>query len=111
MRRAMSKPRKILFKRFSDRLTELNNYLPLFHGLRASKKIPPEELNKIILHTVTDGWAKQSCLQGWYFKMKIYKATCDIFERMEVMEIFYKEGTTSKTLIREDANCASHGRT
>ena len=67
MRRAMHKPRDLPFKRFTARLTELNNYLPLFPGSSAAKKTPPEDLNGIILHAVPNGWAKQAYLQGWEF--------------------------------------------
>ena len=58
MRRVISKPSKILFKRFTTRLTKINNYLPLFPGSSDSKNMPPEELNEILLHAVLDGWAK-----------------------------------------------------
>ena len=49
-----------------------------------------------------------SPLQDWYFDMKSYKATYDLFERMEVAETFYEGKTTSKTPIRADANRVSH---
>ena len=75
MRRAMRKPRDLPFKRFAARLTEINNYQTLFPVSNAAKKITPEELNNILLHSVLNGWAKQAYLQGWYFEMKIYKAT------------------------------------
>ena len=42
MRRAMRKPHKTLFKSFAACITELNNYLPLFPSLSASKKMTPE---------------------------------------------------------------------
>ena len=59
MRRAMHKPQDIPFKCFSTRITELNNYLPLFLRYSTTKKIPPEELNEILLNAVPNGWAKQ----------------------------------------------------
>ena len=43
---------------------EINKCLPLFTGYREDKKIPPEELNDILLHAVPNGWAKQAYLQG-----------------------------------------------
>ena len=86
MRQAMHKPQDILFKRFADRLTELNNYLPLLPGSSATKNIPPEELNKILQHAVPNGLAKQAYLQGWGFEMKIYKATCKLFKIMNTAE-------------------------
>ena len=67
MRHAMRKPLKILFKHFCARHKELNNYLPLFPGSSASKKMPPEELNEILLHAVPNSWAKQASLQVWDF--------------------------------------------
>ena len=67
MRRAMCKPRDIPSKHFSARLKELNKYLTLFSGSSTTNKIPPEELNKILLHAIPNGWAKQAYLQGWYF--------------------------------------------
>ena len=42
MRRAMRKPRDLPFKRFAARLTELNNYLPLFPWSSAVNNMPPE---------------------------------------------------------------------
>ena len=64
MHLAMCKPCKTLFKLISAYLTELNNYLPLFPSFSASKNMPPKELNKILLHAVPNGWAKQVYLQG-----------------------------------------------
>ena len=52
IRRAMRRPQSITFKRFAARLTEINNFLPIFPGLDAFKKIEMEELNKILLHAV-----------------------------------------------------------
>ena len=72
--------------------------------------MPPKELNKIYLHAVLNGWAKQAYLQGWDFEGKSYKETCEIFERMEIAEQYYKGVKPSKTIIREDVNRDSHGR-
>ena len=84
MRRAMRKPRDITCKRFSARLAELNNYFPLFPVSNASNKMPPEDLNAILLHVVLNGWANQAYIQVWGFEMKSYKATCKLFKIMEV---------------------------
>ena len=110
MRRAMRKPRDIPFKRFTVCLTELNNYLPFFLGYSAAKNMPPEYLNEILLHAVPNSRAKQAYIQGWEFDMKRYKATCKLFEIMEVTDKIYKGGNTSKTLPRADNNCAIQGR-
>ena len=52
MRHAMRKPQDITFKCFTNHLTELNKYLPIFLGSSSAKKIPPEYLNEVLLHTV-----------------------------------------------------------
>ena len=70
----------------------------------------PETPNDILLHAVLNSWAKKANLQGWEDEMNRYKATCDMFKRMEVAEKVYEYGTTSKTPIREDSNRASHVR-
>ena len=100
MRRAMRKPWDISLKRFTTRLTELKNYLLLFPGSSADKKMPPEELNKILLHAVPNGWENQAYLQGWEFEMKSYKDTCELLERMETEEKIYRGGSTSKNPTR-----------
>ena len=74
------------FKSFAARLKEINNFLPLFPGSDASKKMEMEELNEILIHAVPNGWAKQSYLQGWDFELKTYRETCTMFKRMEVAE-------------------------
>ena len=56
MRRAMHKPWYLPFKRFSARLMELNNYLPIFPGSSDIKKMSPEQINEILLHYVPNGW-------------------------------------------------------
>ena len=89
MRRAMRKPQIMAFKRFAARLTEINNFLPLFPGSDASKKMEMENLNEILLHAVPNGWTKQSYLQGWVFDLKNYRETCAMFERIEVSEQVY----------------------
>ena len=97
-------------KRFAACQTELNNYLPIFPVSSAAKKIPPEDINNILLHAVPNGWAKQAYLQGWEFDIKSYKAMCELFKRMEVAKKIYECGNTYKTPIRVDANRAIHDR-
>ena len=52
MRRTMRKPQGVTFKKFAAQLPETNNFLTLFPGSDATKKITPEELNEIILYVV-----------------------------------------------------------
>ena len=63
--RAMRKPRDLTFKRFATLLTELNNHLTQLPGSSNAKKIPPKDLNKILVHTILNVWAKKYYLQGW----------------------------------------------
>ena len=62
IRRVIRKPSDMPLKHFVAQLTKINNFLPLFPGSDASKNIPPEELNEIILHAVPNGWENQSYL-------------------------------------------------
>ena len=103
------KPCEILFKRFSTHLMELNNYPPL----SLSDQAPPLicTLKHLMIFSYTPSWTagqEKANLQGWEDEMSSYKATCNIFKRMEVAEKVYGDGTTSKTPIREDSNRASH---
>ena len=62
IRHAMCKNRSMTFKSFLARLTETNNFLPLFPVSEASKKMEMEELNDILLRAVPNWWTKQSYL-------------------------------------------------
>ena len=106
----MQKPQVFLFKIFSARLAELNNYLPIFPGSSATKNMAPEELNKILLQAAHNSWAKQAYLQGWVFEGSYYKYTCDMFERMEIAESIYERGAPSQNTQRLEAKCSSLGR-
>ena len=72
--------------------------------------MPSEDIKKIHLCAVPNGWAKQSYLQGWALDMKIYKYICSMFDQMEISEQVYKGGTPSKKFIEEYANRANHVR-
>ena len=92
----MRKPRDIIFKIFTARLTEINNFLPIFPVLDATKNIPPKEINEILIYALPNSWSKQAYLQGWDFKMKTFRETCAIFDLMEISEQVYKGQTHSK---------------
>ena len=68
------------------------------------------ELNKIMLHTIPNGWANQSYLQGWDFDSNTYKENCDMFDLMEIDKQVCEEGSPSKTINWADYNCAGHSR-
>ena len=88
----------------------MNTYLPLFPGSSAFNKIPPKEVNKILLHTISNGWEKQAYIQGWGFEGKTYKETCEMFECMDISRNVYKGTTTSKTKTRSYAKKFSNVR-
>ena len=69
----------------------------------------PEELNKILLHVVLNAWAKPYYLYRWYFEVKTYKETCEMFEPMETYKQVYEVGTPSKTTTRAEADHVNHG--
>ena len=79
MLRARCKPRYLPFKRFAAWLIKLKTYLSLFPISSPSKNIPPEELNKIVLHNVPNRWKKKAYIQGWDFEGSSYKEACDMF--------------------------------
>ena len=54
------------------------------------------ELNKILIHAVSNGWSKKCYVQDWYSNSKTYKDTCDIFEIMEIKETLYEGVSPSK---------------
>ena len=68
MRCAMRKPWYILFKIFSAWLMELNNYVLLLPGSSTTKNMDPEELNKILIHSVSNSCSKRSYIKGWNFE-------------------------------------------
>ena len=74
----MHKPCGIHFKRFTSRLTEINNFLPLLPSSEASKKIPPEDLNEILPHEVTSVWAKQYYLRVRDFEEDFQGNLCHV---------------------------------
>ena len=86
----MCKNSDIPFKLFAAQLMEINNFLPLLPGLDASKKMPPEIINLILLHAVPNVCANKSYLQGCYFEMKTFRETCAMFKQMEIAEQVYK---------------------
>ena len=93
---AMRKTHTVSFKKVLARLTKLNNYLPPLPGLEEIKNMDKADLDKIMLHTVPNGWANQSYLQGYDFDGKTYKETYNMFEIMEITEQFYEGGTPLK---------------
>ena len=78
---------------------EVNNFLPLFPGSDATKNMPTEEINEILLHAVPNGWYKQAYLQPQDFKMRTFRETYAMFEKMEISEQVYKRQTPYKKYV------------
>ena len=110
MRCAMRKPQDLLFKRFSSRLTELNDYLPLSPGSSAAKKMAPEELNRILRRVIPNSCARQACIKEWYFEGRYYKDTCEVFENIEIAESIYKVGAPYQNTQQAESDRASIGK-
>ena len=58
----MRKHRIVLFKHFSEQLTEVNNHLTLLPGSTEENNRASEELNDILLYVITNSWEKKSYL-------------------------------------------------
>ena len=78
MSRAMRKHRYLQLKIFAAQLMELKKYISLLPGSSNAKKIDPEDLNEIVLHSVPKSWARQAYLQGWILRSEPTRthATC-----------------------------------
>ena len=61
----------------------INKFQALLLGSKASDKICEPEINKILLNIITNIWSKQVYLQGSDHEYISYKASVNMFERME----------------------------
>ena len=86
MCRAINRPCHVPFNTFAAKMMELKNGLSLLPGSRYVNKMETKELNKILLHAVTNEWAENSYLQALTFEVETYKETCKMFEHMELAE-------------------------
>ena len=57
-----------------------------------------EDLNEILLHAVLNGLANHYYLQEFYFEIKTYKETCNMFKIMEIYDQVYEGRTPSMTI-------------
>ena len=71
-------------------------YLPLFPGSSTAKKMDPEKMNKILLQTVPNSWAKQAYLQGWDFERRPCKDTWACLSAWILRSKYMKEGKNLK---------------
>ena len=67
MRHGMSKPHGLKVRCYADFMIDLNDYLAVFPGSKASDKIRETSLNGILFHSVPNSWIRQSYVQGFNF--------------------------------------------
>ena len=67
----------------------LNHLLPKFPGSVKSRKIPQEELNKILFHAVPHGGSNQSIMIGFDFESEPFCDAIELFEHLGVAEAIY----------------------
>ena len=73
MQKAMRKPQDLPFKPLTACFTQLNNYPPLFLESKSNKRIPPDNLNNILLHAVPNSWGKQDIYRAGTLKWRSKK--------------------------------------
>ena len=73
MRRGTRKPRELKVRRYDDCMIDLNEYLALLPGAKASDKISEMELNGIILNRMPNVWSRQAYVQGFDFEYITFK--------------------------------------
>ena len=59
-----------------------------------------EDLNKILLHAVLDGWANQAYLQVWDLQLRSLQKTYEMYDCMEIAKQVYGQRKPSKKSTR-----------
>ena len=76
-------------RRYDDRMIDLNEYLALLPGAKASDKCFDMELNGIILNRMPNVWSRQAYVQGFDFEYITLKSI-NMFELMEIVEKLWR---------------------
>ena len=79
MRFSISKLHSINTRRYTAQITELNDYLDIFPGSENFNNMIESYLNNIMIHSMTNGWNKQSYLQVFEFELP-FKKSVNMFE-------------------------------
>ena len=61
----MRKTRKIIARRYTDRLIDIDEYLSTLTGSKERDNIGNIDLNEIIENIITNGWFNQAYVQGF----------------------------------------------
>ena len=68
VRHGIRKPRVLKVRCYADHMNDLNEYLAVFPGEKASDKICETELNKMFLNSMPTRYIRQAYVQGFYFE-------------------------------------------
>ena len=90
MLRCMKKPRSLKARHYTVGLIYLNDYLASFTGATMADKFGVNELNGILLNSMTSSWSSQSYVQGFDCNSISFKNSVELFERTEISEITYE---------------------
>ena len=64
----MKRPHGLRVRRYAACMIDINNYLAVFPGAKASNKICETVFNGIILNSRPNRWIRQEYVQGFYFE-------------------------------------------
>ena len=84
MRHGIIQPRTLLW------LVDLNEYLAVFPGAKISDKMFMTELNEILLNSIPNSWNNQAYVKEFDCESITFKASVNMFERMEISEYIYE---------------------
>ena len=70
-------------------MIDINEYLDVFYGAKASNKICEMESNEILLNSMPKIWSRQTYVQGFYCESTTLKYV-NMFEHMEILESIYE---------------------
>ena len=86
--RGMRKSHKLKVSCYAVIMGELNGYLDIFPGSKASDIFRETELNEIIPHSMPNGWIRQAYVKRFYFEA--VNQDIDMFYCMKISEYIYK---------------------
>ena len=90
MLRRMRKPRGVKVRRFAYCNIDLNKYLAVLPGAKASDKICETELYKNVLNSIPNSWSKQEYVMGFDCESITFKTAVNMFEYIKIAESIYK---------------------
>ena len=86
----MSKPRGLKERQHAARLIDINKYLAVLPGEKASEKTCVTELNKMFSNIMSNIWINQTYVQGFEYESIYLKAEVKMFERTEILASIYE---------------------